>query len=164
MSDYKSDKYHLVTSISPNIQPNNDRLKYWLNTVYDYKVHNMETYNDLDYWFNYEQGKAKREGRQPQFTIPMYNLMKLLIENLHYKNLYIDTRDNLASMLGCTVNKINSVLNKLDRGFIKWDKASKGNIRIEISPAYGYKCNAHSMDYMRRSNLDVWLSEWSSGK
>lgn len=164
MSSYKSDKYHLVTSISPNTQPSNDRLKYWLNTVYDYKVNNMDTYNDLDYWFNYEQGKAKREGRQPQFTIPMYKLMKILIENLHYKNLYIDTRENLAEALGCTVNKINTVLSKLDKGFIRVDKASKGNIRIMINPAYGFKCNEQSMDYMRRASIDVWLSDWVSGR
>lgn len=160
----QSSKYLLVTKSSPKEQPNNDKLNYWLNTVYNHKVNNMDPCNDLDYWFNYEQGKAKREGRQPTFTIPMYKLMKLLIENLHYKNLYIDTRENLANALGCTVNKINTVLNKLDKGFIKVDKASKGNIRIMINPAYGYKCNEQSMDYMRQASLDVWLSDWASGK
>lgn len=153
-----------TTKQTPYQQTSRDKLSDYIKAVHKTGVDKMKTFNDLDYWFNYEQGQAKLEKRNPVFTVPMYKIMKALIDNLHYRNLYIDSRENLSKVLGCSVNKINSKLSLLDRSLVKVSKASKGNIRIEVNPCYGFKYKALDLNYARELQVKTWLLEWSSGE
>ena len=125
------------------------------------KGNKMETFNDVDYWFNYEQGKAVLEKRKPSISVPMYKLLKLIVDNLQYRNIMIMNIQDTAKCLKVSDKHLKETLSKLSDDFIKCqssrDGMYKGQFKILVNPSYGFKYPPNSLDSARSRAVRTWL-------
>lgn len=122
----------------------------------------MELFNDVDYWFNYEQGKAVLNKRKPTISVAMYKLLQVLVNNIQYRNVIIMNVETLSNTLHVDKRNLMTTINKLDKSFIRWESSksnmNKGQFKILINPSYGFKYPINSLNYARERAVRQWLT------
>lgn len=99
-------------------------------------------HDEVNKIFRDDHGQAKLHGKKPVFKKSHQKHLDKLVKVLDFRNIIIDTRQNIAKALEINESNLTRVLNSL-QGYItyKTDKTSmdRGQVMIVIAPVYGFR-------------------------
>lgn len=158
----KDDEERLqLTSIAPQSFTSVDQLNEFMSGV---DRRRLVKYDATKALFYQDSGEARLNRKRQKFKKSQYRLLNKLTHNLQYRNIIIGTREDVAKMLGVSKQNLTRTLDNLGglvRVYTEKDSMRRSEIKILVSPAYGFKhvtpkhdwCNVNSL---RKNATNTW--------
>ena len=119
----------------PNEFTSINQMERFMESVDKRKLHRMNHSKSIH---DMACGEAKRKGENLIFSVSQYRTIMKLVDNLQYRNLIFGSREELSKILGVTPGNVRRTLKKVE-SMLKVTELKKGEYKIEISPAYGFR-------------------------
>lgn len=150
--------YYKYTSISPVKAQNKDQVEDYISACVDKRK--LVVFNNTKELHNMSCGESNRNNSKMMFTLPQYKTMNKLIKGLQIANVIVDTKANIAKLLGCTQGNIKRTLAPVSSlVVVETEGVQKGFMRILIHPAYGYKHESSVINKLRNACVKDWVSK-----
>lgn len=109
--------------------------------------------------YDIDKGKAWLDKSTAIFTTSMLERMFQLVERIDYMNTIVTTPQELCTSLKTRHSNLHRCLNSLGQ-LVRVngpnDGLQKGNLRVEISPAYGFRYETSGFEYARKEKVVAW--------
>lgn len=148
--------FYKYTSIAPKAATNKDQLLDYISQSVDKRK--LVTFNNTRELHNMSAGESVRNKTKSVFTLPQYKTMNKIINNLTIANVLVDTKANIAKVLGCEQCNINRTLKSVENLIrVQTEGMQKGYMKILVHPAYGYKHQSDVINKLRIACVKDWI-------
>lgn len=155
----KKEKKKISASLlNPYTARNVDDIQSFIKETIDGRK--LITISNIRHYHDINCGEMIRNGARNQFTLPAYRTLTKLVGALTIHNSIICTKDELASILGCSTTLIKRTL-KPCGSLVRYsgsDGMQKGFVKLFINPAYGWKGEHNSAYSSQQSAISNWYS------
>ncbi|MGM0694480.1 MAG: hypothetical protein ACQEUN_13880 [Pseudomonadota bacterium] len=120
---------------------------------------NLKLFNGCRSIYDMDKGRAAFERSGIVFPTKMMLKLSQLVERLDYKNAIVTTPLDLSTFLEVSHANLHRHLHSLNRLIkVRGSKEgiAKGSIKVEVSPAYGFRYETASLDYIRGEEVEFW--------
>lgn len=147
--------YYKYSSIAPVAAKNKDQVLDFINECVDKRK--LVTFNNTNELHNMSCGNGVRNGEKSVFTLPQYKVMNKLIKNLVLANVVIGSKAEIAKILGVEQKNINQTLKTVSHLVrVVTENMDKGQIKILVHPAYGFKHESGVINKTRNAAVKDW--------
>lgn len=116
--------------------------------------------NDVRRIYDADKGDHHYRGRTVGMTNAQHDLLNLLVQRIDYRNVIVGTLPELAQLLAVRPNHLNRKLSTLG-GIIRVSGSTggvrRGDLMIEINPAYGFRYEKDALPYVRAHVMERWI-------
>lgn len=149
-------RYYKHSSISPKEAKSKDELEDFISACFDKR--RLTTISFTRMFHDMACGQAKRENTNIVFTVPQYKIMNKLIKGIRISNVIIGTKAEIANILGCKQCNINRALKPVSHLIrVETEGMSKGQMKIFVHPAYGFKYEKSLIYKARQLAISEWM-------
>lgn len=148
--------YYKYTSISPMSATHKDQVEDYIKFCVDKRK--LVTFNNTNNLHDMACGIGVRNKIKSVFTLPQYKTMNKLIKNLTLLNVVIGSKAEIAKILGCEQKNILRTLKPVASLVrVVTDGMAKGQMKILVHPAYGYKHQSDIINASRNACVRDWV-------
>lgn len=151
-------RFYKYTGVAPESAVNKDQVLDYIKACCDKRK--LVTYSGTKSIHDADCGDVKRTGRKALFTVPQYKMMNKLIKALVYRNIVIGSKTEIAKALGVEPKNLTNTLATLSNLIVvQTEGMTKGQIKILIHPAYGFKYESSTINSARQSAELKWIKK-----
>ena len=148
--------YYKYSSVSPVSATHKDQVDDYVKHCIDKRK--LVTFNNTNNLHDMACGIGVRNKIKSVFTLPQYKTMNKLIKNLALHNIVIGSKAEIAKILGCEQKNILRTLKPVSNLVrIQTEGMAKGQMKILVHPAYGYKHQSDTINSSRNACVRDWV-------
>lgn len=121
----------------------------------------LKLVNDVRRIYDADKGDHHYQGKDVSMSNATHDLLNLLVQRIDYRNVILITLTEAAELLSVRRDHVNRKLDTLG-GAIRVSGSTegikKGDIKIEINPAYGFRYERDAMPTARASAMNSWIT------
>lgn len=148
--------YYKYSSVSPVSATHKDQVDDYMKFCIDKRK--LVTYNNTNNLHDAACGIGVRNKVKSVFTLPQYKTMNKLIKGLSLCNVVIGSKAEIAKILVCEQKNILRTLKPVSNLVrIQTEGMAKGQMKILVHPAYGYKHQSDVINASRNACVRDWV-------
>lgn len=121
----------------------------------------LKRINDVRRIYDADKGDHHYSGKAVSMTNAEYELINRLVQAIDYRNIIITPILEMAELLGVGRSHVHRKLAYL-KGVVRVSGSTggirKGDIKVEINPAYGFRYERDALPTARASAMNHWIS------
>jgi len=150
------------TSVSPSLMTSLDQVQGWMEVALDQRK--VKRDNSCKQIHDQVCGEAERTRSKPLITLPEYGKLSALADALTYRNFIIGDVESVCVAIGTTGKKVHRYLETLvEKGLVKVhtsrDGMSKGQMKVELHPHYGWVNQIDRFESTRLACVRAWTKQ-----
>lgn len=148
--------YYKYTSVAPIAATHKDQVTDFIKQSVDKRK--LVTFNNTRNIHDMACGIGVRANVKAVFTLPAYKTMNKLVQGLTLCNVVIGSKAEIAKILGCEQKNITQSLKPV-KSLVRvvTEGMAKGQMKILIHPAYGYKHQSDIINSSRNAAVRDWV-------